>query len=507
MPVSKEWMRRGLLASLVWLVACGPGQAAQAQSPATDGKAAERVAPAASEQEPLDTLAAVRLSSAFRSAADRALPAVVSVRTVTTRRAVRGQPRIFRFFPDLPGMPDGLQEFDAPREGTGSGFIFDERGYIMTNRHVIDGADEVVVTLPDGREYTAEVVGSDAMTDVAVIRIEPEKGRTLPVTHFGDSDRLQVGDWVLALGNPLGLDFTVTAGIVSAKGRNVGILSRDGGNSTVEAFIQTDAAINPGNSGGPLVDLRGRVVGVNTAIASRTGYYAGYGFAIPIAVASKVANDLIEHGAVRRPRLGVGVNDVTAVDAEVYGLDEVAGAEVAQVQDGTPAARAGLKLGDVIVKLDGEPIRDATQLISTLARRQPGEVVELEIIRDRKRRTVRVELGQFETEEAPARESKARPRVEEVLGFRTEPLTPEQVRRLDVDPDEGVLLAEVRPFSPAAQAGLRPGLILLRLNGKDIDSPADVEKIAAEIEPGDVVSAVVRIPGQGDTIINYRTRR
>src|SRR5690606_6824878 len=264
---------------------------------------------------------------------------------------------------------------EAPREGSGSGFIFDSRGYVMTNRHVVADADEVIVTLSDGREYRATVVGTDPMTDVAVIRIDPNGGKPLPVATLGSSEDLQVGDWVLALGNPLGLDFTVTAGIVSAKGRNVGILRREANLSAVEAFIQTDAAINPGNSGGPLADLTGRVVGVNTAIASATGFYAGYGFAIPIEVARKVANDLIEHGVVRRPRLGVLVEEINATDAEVYGLDEVAGAEVKQVQEGTPAAKAGLKVGDVIVGLDGVPIRTATQLISSLAQREPGEKV------------------------------------------------------------------------------------------------------------------------------------
>ncbi len=503
MPMNKSWVRRGLLASLVWLAACGPGSTAQAQSAAAAGKAAGTEPAEASAAS--DTLAAARLSSAFRGAADGALPAVVSIRVLQTQRIVRGRPRL-RFFPDVPGMPELRQEFEAPTQGTGSGFIFDERGFIMTNRHVVDEADEVVVTLSDGREYNAAVVGTDAMTDVAVIRIEPENGESMPVARLGDSDRLRVGDWVLALGNPLGLDFTVTAGIVSAKGRSVGILSRDT-DSALEAFIQTDAAINPGNSGGPLVDLQGRVVGVNTAIASRTGLYAGYGFAIPIAVASKVANDLIEHGAVRRPRLGVGVDEVSAADAEVYGLDEIAGAEVRQVQEGTPAARAGVRIGDVIVGLDGQPIRSATQLITSLAQRQPGERVRLDVIRDRERRGITVELGQFRTEASRDRERKAQPKVEELLGFRVEPLTRELARRLGTDATEGMVITDVAPLSSAAQAGIGRGMLLLRLNGQEVRSDADVERIAAGLEPGDVVSAVVRVPEMGETIINYRTRR
>ncbi len=504
MSFINDRMRHAIALSLLGVVACGPGVAAQAQSTG----AAEKGTGAATTA-PLDTIAAVRLSSAFRGAAERALPAVVSIRVVQARQVIRTQPRIFRFFPDMPGF-EIPESFEVPREGSGSGFIFDERGYIMTNRHVVNDADEVIVTLSDGREYRATVVGTDAMTDVAVIQIEPERGKPLPTATLGDSDALQVGDWVLALGNPLGLDFTVTAGIVSAKGRNVGILRREADQSAVEAFIQTDAAINPGNSGGPLVDLHGRVVGVNTAIASRTGYYAGYGFAIPIAVARKVANDLIEHGAVRRPRLGVLVDEVDATDAEVYGLDEIAGAEVKQVQEGTPAAKAGLRVGDVIVALDDQPIRTATQLISSLAQRQPGEKVTLSVIRDKKRRNFTVELSQFEAEARTTLRRVSRAAVDERLGFRAAPLTRELIGRfqLDVDADErGVVIVDVASGSPAAQAGLRAGQILLRLNGKEIRNEDDVAAVARGLEPGDVVSAVVRIPGQGETIVNYRTRR
>lgn len=497
-------MRHVLIVSLLGVVACGPGTAAQAQSAGVGQKATEAREPA-----PLDTITAARLSSAFRGAADRALPAVVSIRVVQTQRVVRSQPRIFRFFPDFPGF-EVPEVFEMPREGSGSGFIFDSRGYVMTNRHVVADADEVIVTLSDGREYRATVVGTDPMTDVAVIRINPDGGKPLPVATLGSSEDLQVGDWVLALGNPLGLDFTVTAGIVSAKGRNVGILRREANQSAVEAFIQTDAAINPGNSGGPLVDLNGRVVGVNTAIASATGFYAGYGFAIPIEVARKVANDLIEHGVVRRPRLGVLVEEINATDAEVYGLAEVAGAEVKQVQEGTPAAKAGLKVGDVIVALDGVPIRTATQLISSLAQREPGEKVKIDVIRDRKRLTFTVELGQFETEGRSESRRVARAGVDELLGFQAAPLTRDLARRLDLDVDaneKGVVITEVEPYSPAYQAGLRPGMFVVRLNGKEIRSAGDVEAIARNLKPGDVVSVVVRIPGEGEMIFNYRTRQ
>lgn len=484
---------RGFAPILLLMGACSP--AAQAQS-AHSNKASEP------QEKTVVEFSPSMLSSAFRGASERALPAVVSIR-------VQEQPRIstwrtpptFRFFP---GFPDEITPI--PREGQGSGFIFDERGYILTNHHVVRDADRVTVTMTSGREYDATVIGTDPNTDIAVIKIEPGRD-ALPVARLGDSDRLQVGDWVLALGNPLGLDFTVTAGIVSAKGRSLGIISREQGQMALEAFIQTDAAINPGNSGGPLVDLEGNVVGVNTAIASRTGYYAGYGFAIPIALAKRVASDLIEYGAVRRPRLGVSVADVTEADAEVYGLDKIAGAEVAAVQEGTPAAKAGIRLGDVIVELDGESIATASDLTMRLARRQPGETVELTLIRDRKERKLKVELGEFETGEPRRNVRQAAAEIGDILGFQAAPVTPAQAREFGISEASGLVITRVQPASPAANAGLQPGLLLRRLNGKEITNSRDLERAAKGIKPGDVVSVIVEVPGGDQTIINYRTRR
>lgn len=491
--------RAGLIALLAMVVGCGPSEAAQ--SVAVVGE------PAGVRQAPpveIDTVSAMRLSAAFRSAAERALPAVVSVTTTSEARVARQSiPRFFPFF----DMPDGFGEPQIiPQQGRGSGFIFDESGYVLTNRHVVHGANEVVVTLRNGREYTAEVVGMDASTDVAVLKIEPRRGERFPTVEAGDSDRLQVGDWVLALGNPLGLDFTVTAGIVSAKGRSIGILRQES-ETALEAFIQTDAAINRGNSGGPLVDLAGRVVGVNTAIMSPSGFNAGYGFAIPIQLARRVASDLIEHGAVRRPRLGVLVGPVTEVDAEIYGLDRVAGAHVVQVQEGTVAEEAGIQIGDVIVALDGEAIDDATELTTRLAQREPGDRVRLTLIRDRARQEVTVRLGEFEAEGTLASSRKARPEMEDILGFRASQLSAQQASAMGLDGTEGVIVSGVRQASPAAAAGVQRGMVVTRLNGREIGSLRDFERAASGIEPGDVVSLIVTVPGQGDRIINYRTRR
>src|SRR5687768_2065109 len=324
------------VAAFVLLACNGSGEPAQAQTQSQTAAVREKLGPVPAT---LDTATAARLSGAFRGAADRALPAVVqiSVTTQPTARENTGrQPQQFELplpFRGLPGIPDGLdpQERRGGR-GTGSGVIFDERGYVLTNNHVVQNAATVRIVMVDGREYDAKVIGTDLQTDVAVAKIEPRNGEKFPVAPLGSSDRLKVGDWVLALGSPLGLDFTVTAGIVSAKNRALGIIDAPTAGTSLEAFIQTDAAINPGNSGGPLVDLLGNVIGINTAIQSPTGYFAGAGFAIPIDLAAKVAKDIIESGVVRRPRLGIEVGSINEADAEVYKLPSVSGAEVASVQ-------------------------------------------------------------------------------------------------------------------------------------------------------------------------------
>src|SRR5690606_26812845 len=307
--------RRGLTASLVVLAACGQSGVAQDTGDAVRMEVREQLG---SVPAVLDTVTAARLSGAFRVAADRALPAVVYIQVATHPRLVRNALRSNPSLRIMPGVPDEMRV--EPQMGAGSGAIMDAEGHVLRNRHVVRDADEIVVKLVDGREYSAEVVGTDPSTDVAVIKLVTRGNERLPVAQIGDSDQLQVGDWVLALGNPLGLTFTVTAGRVTARGRPTGLLQGES-ETPLEAFIQTDAAINPGNSGGPLVDLQGRVVGINTAIQSPNGVNAGYGFAIPINLAHKVAVDLIRYGAVRRPRLGVLIETPTEADVAAYGLD------------------------------------------------------------------------------------------------------------------------------------------------------------------------------------------
>jgi len=403
-------------------------------------------------------------------------------------------------------MPDDVEV--RPHTGAGSGVIIDSEGHVLTNRHVVRDADEIVVRLVDGREYSAEVVGTDPSTDVAVIKLATRGNERLPVAQIGDSDQLQVGDWVLALGNPLGLEFTVTAGIVSARGRTTGILGQES-EYPLEAFIQTDAAINPGNSGGPLVDLQGRVVGINTAIQSPTGAYAGYGFAIPINLAHKVAADLMKYGAVRRPRLGVIIETLTEADVAAYGLDRAAGAEIVSVQEGTPAARAGLKLGDVVVAIDGRPIQTSSELQTLLAQRQPGERVRLTIVRDRQRRDVTVELGQFETDRVRERSRSERLSAAERLGFYAQDLTSRDLVELGLPEDtRGVVILSTPALSPVAEQVNR-GDIIVSINGQPIRSVRDLERVAADLKPGDVVQLIVRSPRSdvGERIVNYRIRR
>jgi serine protease Do len=445
----------------------------------------------------LDTTAASRLSGAFRAAAARALPAVVQIRTV----AVMDAP-MANIFP-------GFRQEGAPQrtQGTGSGFVFDGRGYILTNNHVVRNALSVQVSMLDGTEYNAEVIGTDVSTDLAVIKIDAGP-RELPVIELGESDRIRVGDWVIALGNPLGLTFTATAGIVSAQGRSIGILAAEGAGSTaLESFIQTDAAINPGNSGGPLVDLHGRVVGINTAIESQTGYFTGAGFAIPIDLAKKVADDIIEHGAVHRPRLGVVIDNVSSADAEVYGLSSIAGVEVTSVTPGEPADRAGLQLGDVILSINDEPVNSVPELQARVARFQPGDRVRVGFVRYGRSMTATVQLGEFERPE-PAARVQPPPASSNPLGFSVAPL-PSNLRTGALRGDDIPVVTSVDRLGPAEGSGLGRGHVIRRFNGREIRSIRDLERAAASVRSGQVVSLIVvnaMDPDALPTIVNYRIR-
>ncbi|MGH7502761.1 MAG: trypsin-like peptidase domain-containing protein [Longimicrobiales bacterium] len=434
------------------------------------------------------------LSRAFRTASQEAMASVVYVQVESQRRVVTSL---------WPFGNQGQAE-TIPQTGSGSGVIFRADGYILTNNHVVQDASRVEVTLTDGRQFVAEVIGRDPRTDIAVVRID---AADLPAAQLGAADEMQVGDWVVALGYPLSLGSTATAGIVSAKGRSLGILRQNGEvdpEMTLEAFIQTDAAINPGNSGGALVNLEGEVIGINTAIASRTGFYSGYGFAVPIDLAKRVADDLIEYGEYRRPRLGVGVQSLSPADVEIYKVPTNKGAEVIQVDPSGPGEAAGLELGDVIVTLDSKPIEDSNQLIEMLAVYQPGQQVELEVYRDGSKRTIDAKLGVFETGRRPDRVAEA-PRDDGVgkLGFAAANITDRLAEQFKLQTTDGVVITDVNPRSGAAPY-LQPGVIVERVNGTPVRTVDDLQKTAEGLREGAAVSMVVRFPDGTQRIVNYR---
>jgi serine protease Do len=450
---------------------------------------------------------ATELSRAFRDVAHRTVPSVVAINVETRRPVARNNPQIpapFRGFFDNPRDPD---QQDVPARGSGTGFVFRPDGYIITNNHVVEDADRVTVRYADGQSTEAEVVGRDPNTDIAVIKVDAKNLIPLPL---GNSDDADVGDWVVATGFPLSLGqtATVTAGIISAKGRSLGILQSNVGQTALEQYIQTDAAINPGNSGGPLVDLAGNVVGVNSAIASPTGYFSGYGFAVPINIARRVADDLIKYGEVKRPRLGVQVGNVLEADQAVFHLPSLEGAKVTQVQAGLPAARAGLELGDVIVKVDGQPIRDSGSLTELLAEKyQPNDKVKLDIIRYGKPVALEVTLGAFDPLVKGERvANQPRERGVAKLGFAATTLTAQIAQELGIDQQNGVVVSEVSPAG-SALGFLQRGDVIEQVNGTQVRSIADLDKAAADVKAGDVVSLIVRRQPDGErTIVNYRIR-
>jgi serine protease Do len=489
-------IRRTIALSLILLAGCGRGDARAQEEERAREQVREQLGDVPAV---VDTSIAAALSGTFRAAAARALPSVVTIHvTAAPRQTQRPQlPFPFGFPPD--------QDPAVPQIGMGSGFVFTEQGHIITNNHVVENATQIDVRFPDGRIFSgAEVVGRDPNTDIAVVKIESSNGDDFTPLQIGNSDRLQVGDWVLALGNPLSLGFTVTAGIVSAKGRSLRILE---GDVPLEAFIQTDAAINRGNSGGPLVDLYGRVVGVNTAIYSPTGTYAGNGFAVPSAIAARTARDLIEFGHVRRPRIGVTIQAVGEAQAELYGLDRIAGAVVIEVNPGSPAAEAGIRPEDVIVSLDGQPIEDDADLITRLALREPGDRVEFGVVRGGERMRVPVRLGQFEVQDQPAPVASAGATPEQTLGFAATPVTAEARREIGLEPGvEGLVVTAVSPYGPSTGVVQR-GDVILEVNRRPVRTVRDLERAVEGIERGDIVVLRMRSIATGNVgVRSFRIR-
>lgn len=420
------------------------------------------------------------LSQTFRGVAKTVSPAVVYISTVRTLKG--GQLPFYHpffndeFFRRFFGIPD--QEREYKQQGLGSGFIVSPDGYVLTNSHVVEKADQIKVTLGDKREFEAELIGTDPKSDVAVIKIE---GDDLPVASLGDSSTIEVGDWAIAIGNPYGLSHTVTAGIISAKGRaNVGIVD-------YEDFIQTDAAINPGNSGGPLVNINGQVIGINTAIFSRSGGYQGIGFAIPINMARSVMNSLISKGKVVRGWLGVMIQEVTPDIAKGFGLDEATGTLVGDVLEGGPAEKAGIKRGDVIITFDGKPIDGPNTLKNLAAQTAPGERVEVAVIRNGRQKTLTVTIGEQDAEMVAGGVS-----ASDEYGFAVQELTPEVAEKLGYEDEQGVIISRVEPGSPAAAAGLRRGDLIQEVNRQEITSLSDFRKALSMSKKKESVLFLIR---------------
>jgi serine protease Do len=459
------------------------------------------------EPTPSEVRPVAELSQAFISIAESVTPAVVAIETERAPRREEARPRGEDAFPFPFPFPEGQGPGErAPRASSGSGFIISPDGHIITNNHVVADADQITVVLSDNRQLRARLIGRDPLTDIAVIRIE---GSGFPAVRMGRSDGVRIGEWVLAIGNPLDLGTTVTSGIVSAQGRTLNNLigSAAGGSRwAIEDFVQTDAPINPGNSGGPLVNLRGEVVGVNSAIASPTGFYSGYGFAVPIDLARRVADDLIRYGRTRRPALGVQVTPVNPEDAEVFGLARIEGVVAQDFPDESPARRAGVRQGDVIVAVDGQRVLRVGQFQRLVASRRPGETVRLEVVRYGERHRIDVRLT-----EAPADASPAQPQREArrspsppLLGIGVAPVTPEMARQRGTQPGQGVMVTEVAEFSTAARNQIGRGTLILAVDGQDVRDVATFRRAVERKQPGEVVSFRVVFPQGERGILNVR---
>lgn len=431
------------------------------------------VCPAAHGQDRQSIATLERMGDAFASVAEEASPAVVGIRaewTVPQQTArVPGLPEdLFEYFFRRPMPQQQQQPRERRQRAQGSGFIISKDGYILTNSHVVDQADSVKVDLQDGETVEAEVIGTDPESDVAVIKVESED---LPTLELADSDDLKVGEWVLAIGNPLGLSHTVTAGIVSAKGRS-GLRI-----ASYENFIQTDAAINMGNSGGPLIDLQGRAVGINTAIVGPGGGNIGIGFAIPMNMAREIADQLRETGSVERGYLGVVPQEVTGEMADAFGLDTARGVAIPQVTDGSAADKAGLKRNDVIVEFDGKKVTSETQFRNLVAQQKPGETVEVVVLRDGRRKTLKVTLDQRPSVEEMARQTRPKPssRSAERLGLVVQNLTTNLAQQFGYEDRTGVIVARVAPGSQAAEKGIQPGFLIEEVNRQPVDNVDEFE--------------------------------
>lgn len=424
--------------------------------------------------------------SSFSDLAEKAGPSVVNIQTEKT---LQGGGRVFRHFfnsPHQKNNPFFGREFknqqpdDRKQQSLGSGFIIDKTGYIVTNNHVIENSDKIKVILQNEKSYEAKIIGRDSKTDLALIKIEAEND--LPALELGDSDQLKVGQWVVAIGNPFGLDHTVTAGIVSAKGRFIG-------SSPYDDFIQTDASINPGNSGGPLLNLEGKVIGINAAIVNGG---QGIGFAIPASIAHRIVTQLKESGEVSRGWLGVRIQDLNQELANYYGVSSNSGVFITEVFDDSPAKRADIKVNDVIFELEGERVKTSFDLIKKISATKPGDSISLKAVRDRKIKTFTVEIVKRNDTQIAANENDFGD-----LGVKVVDLSAKTAKKLGLPSTNGAIIAQVEQGSKAQQAGINRGDILLEINHQKVMNVEGFKKIVKGLETGEKASFVLFRPNQG----------
>jgi serine protease Do len=430
------------------------------------------------EGEPAPVL--VKFNNAIVDIAEQTNPSVV---TVTVTQTVEAQPSPLSLFF---GNPRGDVPREFQRQGLGSGVIVSEEGYILTNNHVIENADEIEVELYNDMVFDAEVIGTDPLTDIAVLKIDADDLNPIPL---GNSDQVHVGELVLAIGSPLdaGLAHSVSMGIVSAKGRAIGILRRDGG---YENFIQTDAAINPGNSGGALVNMNGELIGINTAIASQSGGNQGIGFAVPVKIAKRVMESIIEHGSVVRGFLGITLGgQVDAVMARALGLEKAQGVLVGGVREGGPADEAGIEKGDVIQSINGTPIESWAAFRTAVATTPPGTEIELGIIREGEKETYTVTLGEKPKDLLAEQDQPRNESIEEKTGFRVQNLTPEIARQLGLSESvEGIVVTDISRSSEAYRQGLQQGDVITAVNREPVSTVSEFNEILSGVaEAGDGV--------------------
>jgi serine protease Do len=459
-----------VLAFGVWLGHWGAGAVEQSKiSPLPVGS-----------QAPIIPAALPLPSGSFAQVAAAVRPAVVNINTVSLSRGrspleefFGGEEFLRRFFGEIPGER-------RPQQSLGSGVIVDPSGVVLTNSHVVERASEIEVATADGKKHKAKLVGIDKRTDLAVLRIQG--GGRFTAATLGDSDKVSVGDWVLAIGSPFGLEQTVTAGIISAKGRVIG-------QGPFDDFLQTDAAINPGNSGGPLVNMAGEVIGINSAILSRSGGNVGIGFSIPINMAKKIYTELVARGKVTRGWLGVSVQPLTPDLAKSFGAKDTKGVLVADVIQDSPAQQAGLQAGDILLEFDGKKVEAPPDLQRAVGLTTPGKAVQVKLWRDRGERQVQIKIGEFPEAGVAQRSS---PQGRGLLGLDVRPLTPEQARQLNLRSAEGVVVVQVDDESPAAEAGIQPGDVIREVNRQKVRSLGEYEKLTKGLRPGDRVTLLLQ---------------